>query len=252
MFARRSLAALACLLVFLPIHAKDASDQVERYDWQLGALALVRNGGYVGDAKQTLVVPAVGYEGQDVFLRGLQAGWHAWQRGGWRLDLIAQARLDGFDAKDIPIAGLEDRRKSIDVGAALSLSGTMGKLEASAVTDALNRSGGQELTVSYGYPFLAGHVRITPQVGVRYWSSNLTDYYYGIDPREVARGAPETYVVGSVVTPEAGLNVVAPLSRRWSLWGVARYQHLPSAVARSPLVSGSSASTLLVGLTYGF
>lgn len=87
---------------------------------------------------------------------------------------------------------------------------------------------------------------------MRYWSSDLADYYYGIDPREVARGAPETYVVGSVVTPEAGLNVVAPLSRRWSLWGVARYQHLPSAVARSPLVSGSSASTLLVGLTYGF
>lgn len=33
----------------------------------------------------------------------------------------------------------------------------------------------------------------------------------------------ETYVGGSVVTPEAGLNVVAPLSRRWSLGGVARY-----------------------------
>ena len=106
--------------------------------------------------------------------------------------------------------------------------------------------------MNYGYPFLAGHVRITPQVGLRYWSGSLADYYYGINPREMARGAPETYVVGSVVAPEAGLSVVAPLSHRWSLWGVVRYQHLPSAVSHSPLVSGSSASTLLVGLTYGF
>ena len=76
--------------------------------------------------------------------------------------MVAQARLDGFNPRDIPIAGLQDRRESVDLGAVLTLSGDAGKLEFSALTDALDRSGGQELALDYGYQFTLGHVRITP------------------------------------------------------------------------------------------
>ena len=164
----------------------------------------------------------------------------------------AQARLDGFDASDTPIAGLQDRRESMDLGAVLTLSGDAGKLEFTALTDALNRSGGQDLALDYGYPFTAGRVRITPKVGVRWWSSDLADYYYGIRPKEVAQGAPAVYVPSSALVPEVGVNVIVPLSRRWALWGALRYQHLPSSIADSPLVAKSSAGTLIVGVSYAF
>jgi outer membrane protein len=252
MSIRRSLFAAACFIGMFPAHAQEVSQRPGTNGWQLGAIALVRNGGYIDDANRTLVVPAVGYEGKHVFFRGLQLGWHAWRQEGLQLDVVAQARLEGFDARDIPIAGLESRRESMDVGAVLTLSGEVGKLEFTALTDALDRSGGQELALSYGYPFTAGRVRITPKVGVRWWSNDMADYYYGIRPGEVARGAPAVYTASSALVPEVGVNVSAPLSRRWALWGALRYQRLPSEISNSPLMSKSSASTLLVGLSYAF
>lgn len=252
MLIRIALFSAACFIAALPAQAQDAAQRSDRLGWRLGALALVRDGGYVGDGSRTLVVPAIGYEGETFFFRGLQVGWHAWHQDGLQVDLVAQARLEGFDARDIPIAGLEDRRESIDVGAVATLSGDPGRLEFTALTDALNRSGGHELALNYGYPFSFGRVRVMPKVGVRWWSRDLADYYYGIRPQEVARGAPAVYAPSSALVPEIGLNVVAPLSRQWGLWGAVRYQRLPSDIADSPLVSKSSASTLLVGVTYVF
>jgi outer membrane protein len=249
---RRLLLAAACSLGLACAHAQDAARRPPANGWNVGAIALVRDGGYIGDVNRTLVVPAVGYEGDHVFFRGLQLGWHAWQREGMQLDVVAQARLDGFDRDDIPIPGLEDRRESVDLGAVMTLSGDAGKLEFSALTDALNRSGGQELALEYGYPFMLGRVRITPKAGVRWWSRDLANYYYGIRPREVAQGAPAAYAVSSSLLPELGVNVMAPVNRRWALWGAARYQRLPSQIADSPLVSASSTSTLLIGVSYRF
>lgn len=83
-------------------------------------------------------------------------------------------------------------------------------------------------------------------------SSALADYYYGIRSQEVVHGAPAIYEVSSALVPEMGVNVIAPLSRSWVSWGTLRYQHLPSAIADSPLVSKSSASTLFMGVSYAF
>lgn len=252
MSLRRLLAFAVCLSSLPPVHAQDTSARPEATGWRLGAIALVRDGGYVGNVDRSLVVPAVGYEGEWVYFRGLQLGWHAWRGEGVQLDLVAQARLDGLDARDIPIAGLQDRRKSMDVGAVLTMSGDVGKLEFTALGDALGRSNGQELALVYGYPFSAGRVRLTPRIGLRWWSRAMADYYYGVRPGEVAQGAPAVYAVGSALIPEVGLNLLVPLSRQWGLYGAWRYQHLPRGIADSPLVSKSTATTLLLGVSYAF
>lgn len=251
MLDRRLLFAAACFFGMFSAHAQDAAQRPDSNSWRLGAIALVRDGGYIRDVNRTLVLPAVGCEGDHVFFRGLQVGWHAWKRERLPLDVVAQARLDGFEASDIPIAGRQDRRASKDLGAVLTLSGDAGKLEFTALTDALDRSGGQELALDCGFPFTAGRVRITPKFDVRWWSSDMTDYY-GIRAQEVARGAPAVNAISSALVPEVGVNVIAPLSRRWAVWGALRYQHLPSAIADSPLVSKSSASTLLLGVSCVF
>ena len=106
MWTRQLFFAVAGFSGMLSAHAQDAVERPDTLGWSVGAIGLVRDGGYVGDVNSTLVLPAVGYEGDHVFFRGLQLGWHAWKREGLQLDLVAQARLDGFDAEDIPIAGL--------------------------------------------------------------------------------------------------------------------------------------------------
>ena len=68
---RRLLFAAACFLGVLSAQAQGAAQRPDTSGWSLGAIALVRNGGYIGDVNRTLVVPAVGYEGDHVFFRGL-------------------------------------------------------------------------------------------------------------------------------------------------------------------------------------
>lgn len=243
---------LLCMCCSEAFAAGEMASRRAQRGWQAGGIALVSNGGHVGSSGRQLVVPAAAYEGERVFLRGLQLGWHAWQRDGWRLDLVAQARLDGFDADDIPLDGLRDRRKSMDVGAVLTRSGRLGNLQLTALTDALSRSRGQELALQYGYPLQFGKWRVTPGLGVRWWSSRLADYYYGIRPSEAVNGAPAPYAVPGVLVPEASLGTMAPMGRRWTLWSALKYQRLPRAITDSPLVERSSASTVLVGVVYAF
>src|SRR5690349_23274026 len=59
-----------------------------------GAIALVSNGGYAGSSRRQLVVPAAAYEGEHAFLRGLQLGWHAWQRRSEEHTSELQSRRD--------------------------------------------------------------------------------------------------------------------------------------------------------------
>lgn len=246
------VAWLLCMSCSQAFAAEETTSRRVPRGWQAGGIALVSNGGYAGPSSRQLVVPAAAYEGERVFLRGLQLGWHAWQRDDWRLDLVAQARLDGFDADDIPLDGLRDRRRSMDVGAVLTRSGRQGNLQLTVLSDALSRSRGQELALQYGYPLRFGKWRLTPSLGVRWWSHRLADYYYGIRPAEVADGAPGPYAVPAVLVPEAGFSATAPLGRRWMFWSALKYQQLPGAITDSPLVQRSSASTVLVGVVYSF
>lgn len=241
---------LLCMCCSEAFAADEATSRRVQRGWQVGGIALASNGGYAGSSSRQLVVPAAAYEGKHVFLRGLQFGWHAWQRDTWRLDIVTQARLDGFDAGDVPIDGLRDRQRSLDAGAMLTRSGRLGNVELTALTDTLSRSRGQELAVQYGYPMRFGLWRITPKLGLHWWSHRLADYYYGIDASEVANGAPGPYVAPAALVPEASINLVVPLGRRWTLWSALKYQRLPRAITDSPLVEGSSASTALVGVGY--
>lgn len=242
-----AVAWLLCMGCSAAVAAEEAASRRAQRGWQVGGMVLASNGGYAGSSSRHLVVPAVAYEGKHAFLRGLQLGWHAWPHDVWKLDIVAQARMDGFDADDIPYDGLRNRGRSMDVGVVLTRSWESGSLELTALTDALSRSDGRELAVQYGHPLRFGRWRITPKLGMRWWSHRLADYYYGIRASEVAKGAAGPYVASSALVPEADLNLAIPLTRRWTLWGALRYRHLPNAITDSPLVKHPSASTVLIG-----
>ena len=65
--------------------------------WSLGAAIIAADSPYVGEGSRVLPVPSFGYDGERFSLRGLTGAFHLVDSGVFQLDLLASARLDGFD-----------------------------------------------------------------------------------------------------------------------------------------------------------
>ena len=215
--------------------------------FSLGVGAIASEGPLLGEDSRTLVIPIVGYEGERIFFRGISGGVHLFQRGGFELDALVAARLDGWDARDLgaaELAGvgidralLRDRDNGVDMGLGMAWEGAAGKLGAEAKADVSNASDGYELKLDYEFPVPAGAGTLIPGAGVSYWSDRLSDYYYGTLQEEEARGVAR-YRPGAVLVPQVSLGYARPLTQRWLMLAAVEYRWLPSELTDSPLVEG--------------
>ncbi|WP_395794536.1 MipA/OmpV family protein [Aquimonas sp.] len=250
----RSAARIGTYVIFATL-AADAHAQNERPGpptWSAGVMGIVRDTPYREADSDSLVVPSLGYEGERLYLRGLNLGWKFDPDAAIEIELIARARLDGFEAKDSPVfAGMQERERSLELGASAGRALGPGRIEFAAFADVLDRSGGQELDLMWRGDFGRGPFRIQPEAGLRWQSADLVDYYFGVRPSE-ATASRAAYRAGSAVLPRIAINALAPLGGRWSLFARVSVDDLPDEITDSPLVERGSERRAFVGLVYGF
>jgi outer membrane protein len=240
------------------------SDQTEPTGasrWQFGLGAAVSNNAYAGQGSKVTPFPLIVYQGDRFFIQGITGGVHLLKSDGFVVDAIVTTGFNNIDASDFSRAELArrgidrddlvDRKRSIDAGFAASWTGSFGQLKAVAKTDVSGNSEGAEYSVEYGYPMHWGGFRITPTVGAVFLSSKVADYYYGIHPEEVRRGAPG-YTPGGSLIPQVGVGLVRPIGDKWTFMINAKYTALPDKISNSPLVDGNHGTTVLVGFSRAF
>ena len=241
------LSQMAC-----PAAEEGAPRRPQQQGWSLGPLLLAVDQPYRGKSSRSIVVPAIGYEGDTVFLRGLRFGVHLKSSSEFTADFLVQPRFAGFKASDIAvIPNLEDRRDSMDAGFDMRVALTgASAVRITALADVLGRSNGQELDLRYEYLYRHGRARVTPWFGGRWLSSRLADYYYGTLSSEVAAGAP-SYRPGAVVVPQVGISIFTPLGQsKWTVFTLLAASFLPNRLSNSPLVDGDTASIIIAGISY--
>jgi outer membrane protein len=244
------LPLIALLLCCLP-PAAPAAESEPPPRWTFGAMAIQRDAPYRGYDEGLWGVPLLRFEGERAYVRGLRAGVVLAERGGFSFGPVAQLRTEGYDAdKSDFLAGMDDRDFSVDAGVAAAWrDDDVGQFELSAVTDVLDRSGGEELELGYTALFRAGGFTFVPQLAVRWQDEDLVDYYYGVRPDEALPGRPE-YHPGSALTPELSVLAQRPLSKRWTLFARVGHMWLPSEVRDSPIVDDAGRTTLALGVGY--
>lgn len=231
--------------------------------WGLGVGVVATDSPYAGEGTRTTPFPLLSYQGERFYFRGITAGWRFIDRGGFTLAAVAQARLDGFDIDDLgreELAGngldytlLEDRDDGLDLGLAAEWSGAAGEVGFEILADATDTSGGQEVSLGYGYPFQFGETRVTPNAGVRWLSEDMANYYYGTLDEEVARGVVD-YKPDAITIPHVGVEVARPLGEKWFVFASLEYRSLPNEIERSPLIERDrdDETSLLLGVSRGF
>lgn len=239
------------------------ADDKEPPRWGLGLAAVVIDSPYAGEGARVLPLPLLSYHGERFSFEGLRSSWTFIENDAFELSAVAKARMDGFKIKDLDRSELahngldyhllEDRDMGLDVGASMKWSGRGGELEAELLADATDASGGQEVSLQYGYGFNAGKGRVTPKVGVTWQSKDMGNYYYGTLKEEVARGVVD-YKPGALTIPHVAIGYFRPLGEKWTLLGLAEYKVLPDKVTDSPLIERdtSGSVTVFVGFSRGF
>jgi outer membrane protein len=242
-------AALAGNLV-----AAEAEETVEaaRPEISVGGGAVISSKPFDGVRAKTYPIPMFTYEGERLYLRGITGGYRLFKAGGWSIGPTLRPRFEGYEASDSSaLAGMKNRNPTIDAGIDLSWRTDWGLISAIVVTDILGAHDGHESELSYTVLFPYAGFNIIPSVAVRWRSSNLANYYYGVRDSEVGNGRPP-YTPDDSVTPVVRVAVRRKLSERWGLLLASQYEWLSSEIRDSPIVDDNSILSALFGVTYSF
>ena len=251
----------ASMLLAVLTHASGVQAQPGAPECSVGLGAAVSDSPYAGEGTRVRAFPFIAWQGERAYLRGLDLGFRAWQRGPWSLDLALSGRLDGFDAKDLgrrELAAngidrdlLDDRDDGLDAAASMRYATEQLNIDFELRHDLSGASEGGEARLRIGRPLRDGPWLWTPYVQARWLSADLAGYYYGISDGESARALP-AYRPGSAVLPEAGVALNRRLGERWFLFGNLRFSALPDALSDSPLLDGDSEPALFFALGRSF
>jgi outer membrane protein len=234
--------------------AGETTGQTEskKSEWSVGAGAVVASKPHRGVSSKLYPVPLLAYEGERLYLRGIAAGYRVFMGERWAIGPIVRPRFEGYDADDSSaLTGMRDRDPSVDAGVDFSWRADWGLLSLAIVTDLLGRHSGQEVEFSYTALFPYGGFEFIPSAGVRWRSSSLVDYYYGVRAEEAAAGRP-AYEAGDTITPVVRLAVRRKLSAKWSVLGAAQYEWFGSEITDSPIVEDDYIMSFMIGLAYSF
>lgn len=234
------------VLLALPVGASAQEPAPPAAVWSVGIGAAVIDSPYAGEGSRVRPFPLISYEGERFFFRGISGGAHLYRSGGFTIDALVSARLQGFDIDDLGRAELRangldadrlsDRDDGLDAGFRASYGSTWGTIAFEAVHDVTDASGGYELSLDYRYTWRFERTALTAEAGASWLSSDLAGYYFGTLEEEVTRGVV-AYSPGSSLVPNVGLTVTHAIgSSRWQLIGSAQYRFLPSELADSPLL----------------
>lgn len=235
------------LLLFVPGAA--FADLATLLPPDLGLAVSVTQSPFVdGDANTTAYVVSRDQDGFDISGATLSFSKTDTQQ------LYVGAGLDDWDYKrgDSPqlsdMHGL-DRAINLRVGGAWKLPS--GALNAEIGKDVAAHEGAQahlRYTLNSIAPAQSG-LSARPYLEGQWLSSDMTDYYVGVNADEVKAGRP-AYQAGDALALKAGVKLEQPLNARWTLVGDVNATSYDSAISDSPIVENSTVWGGQVGLTY--
>ena len=235
-------------------------------EWRVGANLLAAQSPLVGEDGAAVLLPVLAYKGERFYANlgnpgityfngstdfgGL--GYSVFKGESYNIDLVGKIRLMGFDPDDTDeLKGLHERKLGFDAGISGRWDIGFGELNALFLTDISNRSDGQEVVLSYAYPVQHGRWTLRPEVGLSWQSSDLVDYYFGVQNDETTANRP-AYAGEATVSPFAGIETEYRFSEQTRLVGGLGIGRLGDGISDSPIIDRRNVAGGYLGLVYRF
>ena len=223
----------------------------------------------VDDSVRSFAIPLITYQSERFEFVGKTLSAEVWKNDRIAVEALADWRFQSYDAEDSPyLAGMDDRDGTLEAGGRVKTDALGVQVALTAKADLLSRQGGWEADLQASYELSSWRpLSVRPNVGLRYQSSSLADYYYGVDPEEgrlgtVCAASTDTpctaldprpaYEVDGAFTPYLGIQARQALSRKVAVAGAIDYAFLPGTITDSPIVSEEGQLFGFIGVVYLF
>ena len=242
-------ALLSCVLSF-SLHAQPRGQN----SFTLGAFGAYRESEYRGVGEEWLAVPFIQARLGSLSFQGRGVSYTLPNSGLVSFEGTLDYFSGGYESSESSfLAGMADRHSSVHLGAAMNVRLPLRlKLKFSLNHDILGRSEGYEARVGVSrFFFLGPAFQAVLGGGLKYYSENLVDYYYGVGPDEVADQRPR-YVGKGDWSPYAQVLLFYNFAERWQLFGLVGRTWQSEAVEESPLTIDKSRTFYGLGLGIKF
>lgn len=235
--------------------AGQASKQAQRQpQWMLGGGGRFSTSPYKAYTSWS-PAPLLGYEGEYVYVRGLEVGIKVFSRPWLELSAFGAYDPTSFHTRytdNRQLKKLDERYESALAGVAARVNLPFGVLRAKVAADVLGHSGGWLAEAGYGYRWQWGALEVSPSAGLRWYSSRYQEYYYGVSATESARSGLRRYDPESGLDPYAGLRLGYSLAEHWNILGGVDAALLNSQIQNSPMTDKGMRLTTYLGVVYMF
>ncbi|BCS96287.1 hypothetical protein DSLASN_19190 [Desulfoluna limicola] len=191
---------------------------------------------YNGGVSQ--VIPAISYTGSRLQVYGPNIKLGLVGSGKLRLAATGNYRMGVYEEDESDfLEGMGDRKDTFMAGLALQAE-LPGGVDISALYehDVLDEIGGGAARLGMSKSFQAGVFRFSPQIGLNWLSSSLSNHDYGV-PTENATPERPAYDPGDTVSFEGGLGMFVEITKEWMIIVNTSMEFLDDGVTDSPIVS---------------
>ncbi|UMS11373.1 MipA/OmpV family protein [Escherichia coli] len=243
------------LLAICMLSALSLNEALAESNLTLGAGVGVVEHPYKNYDAQAYLFPAVSYDGDYFWFRGLGGGYYLWNDVADTLSVTAYWQPLYFkpgDSDNRQLRLLDKRKSTMMAGISWSHHTQYGFLRTTLAGDVLDNSNGIVWDAAWLYRYVNGGFTLTPGVGIEWNSQKQNEYYYGVSHKESARSGLQRYKPDDGWAPYLEISANYRFASDWSIYGTARYTRLSDEVADSPMVDKSWNGLFSTGISYRF
>lgn len=217
----------------------------------LGAAAINIPDRYTENDQNFYAFPGFVYLGDRFFYLGDRASYNLVRGETFSFNVNARYRFAALEPDDAPeFHTLEPRDGELEAGFGLNALTTFGFFTTRVNADVSGQSNGMLANFRWFLPYYKKGLLIMPAVGVSWYDSNFSNYYFGgVTPAESNPLLP-AFDTGSTTALDAMFVVGYRFNPHWFVTGGAVYQRLGSNVEDSPVLLGRNETILFTALGY--
>lgn len=182
---------------------------------------------------------------------GITLGYRALRSKNGSLELVVTNTLAELDPDTEGFETIQTRAPDAVVGLRSSWYLPNSIAQVSLLTDASDTHNGFTASAHWGRAWQVRNWNLHAMIGMRHFSKNVSDYYFGVSPEEVSDNTP-LYSATSGTMAELDLGATVPINENWLFRSGLQAYRLPGSVVDSPLTSERVAYEISSGFFYVF
>lgn len=221
--------------------------------WLLGAGMVYAPTNYVdqNDDSSLIPIPAVMYFGDRFFLLGTEATYTIARGKQFSFVANAKYRFSALEPEaDSILSTLDPRNGELEVGVGVNALTKIGYINTKVSADVSGQSDGWLADIAWQLPYYKKGVLLIPSLGVTWYDSKMSNYYYGGVSQAEANIYVPTYDTGSVYSLNASLIAGYRFSPQWMLIGGFTYSYFSDGMADSPVMRNDYQANVFATLGY--